>query len=194
MAICYTHQQGIIIQGNIIILKSTRFQLKINHCIENSLNVFVFFVSKSFSNNIITFFSWTLFKGSSSPIQTEIAPVTMSTVLQLHFAMENYFWLLNFIDREYSCTIRNELSITIDRRDKKDYQQNEMESYLLRWNRKKRQKDWMVRHKFFMQSQSSERTTVVWQRTYCASEKNRIKKKKNKTEAIFGRRYKIILK
>lgn len=46
-----------------------------------------------------------------------------------------------------------------------------------------------------MQSQSSERTTVVWERTYCASEKNRIKKKnKNKTEAIFGRRYKIILK
>ena len=36
------------------------------------------------------------------------------------------------MDREYSCTIRNELSITIDRRDKKDYQQNEMESYLLR--------------------------------------------------------------
>lgn len=29
-----------------------------------------------------------------------------------------------------------------------------------------------------MQSQSSERTTVVWERTYCASEKNRIKKKK----------------
>ena len=81
------------------------------------------------------------------------------------------------MDREYSCTIRNELSTTIDRRDKKDYQQNEMESYLLKWNRKKRQKDWMVRHKFFMQSQSSERTTVVWERTYCAIEKNRIKKK-----------------
>ena len=46
-----------------------------------------------------------------------------------------------------------------------------------------------------MQSQSSERTTVVWERTYCASEKNRNKKKnKNKTEAIFGRRYKIMLK
>ena len=44
MAIFYTHQQGIIIQGNIIILKSTRVQLKTNHCIENSLNVFVFFV------------------------------------------------------------------------------------------------------------------------------------------------------
>ena len=28
-----------------------------------------------------------------------------------------------------------------------------------------------------MQSQSSERTTAVWERTYCASEKNRIKNK-----------------
>ena len=39
-----------------------------------------------------------------------------------------------------------------------------------------------------MQSQSSERTTVVWERTYCASEKNRIKKKKKKNWSNFWKK------